>query len=136
MRSRDPERFQGAAASRSMQDALTRADSGLTPSRSLDGMPTVVAYVASDLSGWTTAVVVSAKIRRTTTDASPRGDPWNADRPERLSSAGGRLFMADDPSEASGQDRPRAHLGGEREARSRADDVGVAEEERRVAATA
>lgn len=57
-RTRDPARFVGRPATDSMIAAMKRADSGVVPSRSLDGQRTEVAFHTSRLTGWTTMVVV------------------------------------------------------------------------------
>ncbi|MBA4805453.1 MAG: histidine kinase [Brevundimonas sp.] len=57
-RSRNHVRWQGASATPNMRAAMSRSAEGVTASRSLDGEPTVVAYTRSDLTGWTTLVVI------------------------------------------------------------------------------
>lgn len=57
-RSRDHAVHLGASATPEMVAAMTFAPEGVVPSRSLDGDRTVVAYTRSELSGWTTMVVV------------------------------------------------------------------------------
>ena len=51
-------RFVGVPATADMARAMRRSASGVVSSRSLDGKPTVVAYTRSDLTGWTTMVVL------------------------------------------------------------------------------
>lgn len=57
-RSRDHAVHLGASATPAMVAAMAAAPEGVVASRSLDGDPTVVAYTRSELSGWTTMVVV------------------------------------------------------------------------------
>ncbi len=57
-RTRDHEAFVGVPATAQMRAALRKASSGVTPSVSLDGDPTVVAFHRSALTGWTAMVVV------------------------------------------------------------------------------
>lgn len=57
-RTRDHARFVGARATETMIAAMRANPKGVTSSRSLDGQPTVVAYVRSQRTGWTTLVVV------------------------------------------------------------------------------
>lgn len=57
-RSRSHQRFVGASATAQMIAAMKASPSGVVPSRSLDGEPTVVAYAQSKVSGWTTLLVV------------------------------------------------------------------------------
>ncbi|WP_245161525.1 sensor histidine kinase [Brevundimonas alba] len=57
-RSSGHERFQGVSATPHMKAILNRRVEDVAASRSLDGRPTVVAYSRSDLTGWTTMVVV------------------------------------------------------------------------------
>ncbi|QBX38089.1 sensor histidine kinase [Brevundimonas sp. S30B] len=57
-RSRHFERFVGRSATEPMIAAMTEAPEGVTASRSFEGLPTVVAYHQSRLSGWTTMVVM------------------------------------------------------------------------------
>ncbi|WP_292037078.1 MULTISPECIES: sensor histidine kinase [unclassified Brevundimonas] len=57
-RSRDHELYVGASATPAMIAAMAAAPDGVVASRSLDGDRTVVAYSRSEISGWTTMVVV------------------------------------------------------------------------------
>jgi two-component sensor histidine kinase len=57
-RSRDHAKWQGSPATPRMAAALARSPEGVVPSRSLDGAPTIVAYTRSELTGWTTMVVI------------------------------------------------------------------------------
>lgn len=57
-RSRDHKLHVGASATPAMIAAMAAAPDGVVASRSLDGDRTVVAYSRSELSGWTTMVVV------------------------------------------------------------------------------
>lgn len=57
-RSRHPERFVGRSATPTMIAAMDAKPEGVAASRSLEGKATVVAYHQSNLSGWTTMVVV------------------------------------------------------------------------------
>ncbi len=56
-RTREARRFQGAHATASMIEAMAKQKAGLASSRSLEGVPTVVAYAPSSLSGWTVMIV-------------------------------------------------------------------------------
>ncbi|MFN3352163.1 MAG: sensor histidine kinase [Brevundimonas sp.] len=57
-RSRSQARFVGKLATPNMIAAMRAAPDGVRFSRSLENEPTVVAYARSDISGWTTMVVV------------------------------------------------------------------------------
>lgn len=57
-RSQEHARWQGSQATPRMSAALDQAKENVVSSRSLDGNPTVVAYTRSDLTGWTTMVVI------------------------------------------------------------------------------
>lgn len=59
-RSREHDRFQGVSATAPMRAAMRRQPSDVVASRSLEDRPTAVAYTRSDLTGWTTMVVLPA----------------------------------------------------------------------------
>ena len=57
-RSRQHQRFQGVSATPNMIAAMAANPDGVVHSRSLEGEPTAVGYARSELTGWTTMVVV------------------------------------------------------------------------------
>lgn len=57
-RNTDPERYLGAVADQRMLAALGRAPSGVMNSRSLNGVPTLLAYARSPISGWSFLVAI------------------------------------------------------------------------------
>ena len=57
-RTRDQAKFEGVPATGSMQAAIRASATGVVPSVSLDGQATIVAFTRSELTGWTTMVVI------------------------------------------------------------------------------
>nr|WP_295110596.1 HWE histidine kinase domain-containing protein [uncultured Caulobacter sp.] len=57
-RSRLNEKFTGALASKDMEENLRHSTEGVNKSRSLEGVPTMVAYTRSPQTGWTLVVAI------------------------------------------------------------------------------